>query len=169
MIFTSLMLAGEEQSPGFGNLWIGDLPPCPFSQQQPYGNDEGSDDRDYKKDFAKHGIEARTRVHQERDAKQEKNKEEAVSDESNIEPSRSSRPCEGHVETSSLHDGKTLPAVITWLGARESRFGFGTLTAEESHLLIQQAHKHCAEDEREHSVHEGERRGDFKSLSGKGE
>src|SRR2546429_9498011 len=45
--------------------------------------------------------------------------------------------------------------------------GFGTLAAKESHLMVQQADEHRAEDEGEHPIHERKHRGNFNGLSGK--
>src|SRR3989442_897471 len=47
--------------------------------------------------------------------------------------------------------------------------GFGTLAAKESHLMVQQADEHRAEDEGEHPIHERKHRGNFNGLSGKRE
>src|SRR5437867_13143029 len=47
--------------------------------------------------------------------------------------------------------------------------GFGTLAAKESHLMVQQADEHRAEDEGEHPIHERKHRGNFNGVSGKRE
>src|SRR5436309_13848398 len=47
--------------------------------------------------------------------------------------------------------------------------GFGTLAAKESHLMVQQADEHRAEDEGEHPIQDRKHLGNFNGLSGKRE